>query len=221
MVALAALVLAAAVAFLTVSHLLTEGPKTRVGVVGDSLTAQATWPIIDQLDADGFDVTVAGENGATIADQLRQLESLTLPGGAEIVVVALGTNNAFFASATDSRRRSLDQSRTDAHDALTRLLDGQPGQSWHPSTRCVVWVNVNDHSPFMSLDRNGSAMNKVIEDEAGSFRAKGRNVVVADWAGTSRNRPEWFLQDQVHLTPAGERAYADMIRGATHRCSSR
>jgi len=215
---MAVIVLSAAIAFLVVSHFFIGVNKTRVAVVGDSLTAQATWSIIDELNNHGYNSTVAGVNGATVADEARQLESLTLPGGSDIVVVALGTNNAFFASMTDSRHIDPDSSKRDIHDAMTRVFEGQPGQQWQPSTRCLVWVNVSDQSPLLALDKNGPILNHMIDDEAGGFRAKGRRVVVADWAGASRAQPDWFLADRVHLTPEGERAYANVIRTAVDRC---
>jgi hypothetical protein len=37
------------------------------------------------------------------------------------------------------------------------------------------------------------------------------NVILIDWAGASANRPELFLQDQVHLSPLGATTYADLI----------
>ena len=215
---MAVVVLTAAVAFLVVSHFFVGDTKTKVAVVGDSLTAQATWPIIDDLNNHGFNTTVAGVNGATVLDQARQLESLTLPGSTDIIVVALGTNNAFFATSTDERHRDLSDSGRDIHDTLTKLFEPPAGQQWTPSTECVVWVNVSDQSPVLALDKNGPAINKFIDDEVSAARAKGHRVVVADWAGTSRSHPDWFLQDRVHLTPEGERAYAQVIRGAVDRC---
>lgn len=208
----------AAIAFLAVSRFVAAGPRTKVAVVGDSLVAQATWPVVDELNNRGYAATVAGVNGATIADENRQLESLTLPGSSDVVVVALGTNNAFFASVNDGRRRDLETSKNDVRDTMARVVEGQPGQSWQPSTRCLVWVNVSDQSPVFNLDKNAPALNQAIDGEAAALRAKGRNAIVADWAGTSRARGEWFLPDRVHLTPDGERAYADVIRSAVDRC---
>jgi lysophospholipase L1-like esterase len=217
-ITLAIIVLFAAIAFLVVTHFVIAGPRTKVAVVGDSLTAQATWPMVDELSSRGYLATVAGVNGATITDEARQLESLTLPGGADVIVVALGTNNAFFASVNDDRKRDLEQSKRDVKDTLTRLFDGQTGLSWNPSTQCVVWVNVSDHSPMLSLDKNAPALNKAIEDEAAAARARGDRVYVADWATESRGHADWFLQDGVHLTNEGERAYAHLVRKTVDRC---
>ena len=41
------------------------------------------------------------------------------------------------------------------------------------------------------------------------------NVVIADWNARSKDHPEWFVSDGVHLTPAGARAYAALIAKAT------
>lgn len=217
-ITLAVIVLFAAIAFLVVTHFVVGGPHTKVAVVGDSLVAQATWPLVDELNSRGYTATVAGVNGATITDEGRQLESLTLPGSSDVIVVALGTNNAFFASVDDDRKRDIEQSKKDVKDTLTSVLDGKPGQSWNPSTQCVVWVNVSDQSPVLNLDKNAPPLNKTIDDEAAARRAKGDLVYVADWANASRTHPEWFLQDKVHLTSDGERAYAQLIRKTVDRC---
>ena len=217
-ISLAVVVLFAALTFLVVSRFVTRGAETRVAVIGDSLTAQSTWPIIEALNSHGYEATVAGENSATINDRLRQIESLTLPGSAEIVVIALGTNNAFFASVDDSRRRTLSDSQRDVHEAMSRAFEGERGQTWKPSTRCLVWVNVGDQSPMMGLDKNAPALNRAIEDEASDFTKRGEPVVVADWANLSRNHPEWFIGDKVHFTPQGEQAFAQLIRQAVQRC---
>jgi lysophospholipase L1-like esterase len=187
-------------------------------VVGDSLTAQATWPLVDELNGHGYTTTVAGVSGATIGDQARQLTSLTLPGSSDVVVVALGTNNAFFASVNDARHIDMDRTKRDLHDVMMKLFDGEEGSGFRPSTKCVVWVNVNDHSPLLGLDQMGPAFNQALQSEVDTWRAKGRKVVIADWAATSRNHADWFLQDGVHLTAAGERAYAQLIREHVDRC---
>jgi len=41
------------------------------------------------------------------------------------------------------------------------------------------------------------------------------NVVVLDWNSAAKGHPEWFVSDGVHLTSAGAKAYADMIKQAT------
>ena len=40
------------------------------------------------------------------------------------------------------------------------------------------------------------------------------NVVVVDWFAQSRENPDWFVSDGVHLTGKGARAYAKLIKQA-------
>ena len=41
------------------------------------------------------------------------------------------------------------------------------------------------------------------------------NVVVVDWNSAAKGHPEWFVSDGVHLTGAGAKAYAELIKKAT------
>jgi hypothetical protein len=41
------------------------------------------------------------------------------------------------------------------------------------------------------------------------------NVVVVDWNEAAKGHPEWFVSDGVHLTAAGAKAYAALIKKAT------
>lgn len=41
------------------------------------------------------------------------------------------------------------------------------------------------------------------------------NVVVVDWNAAAQGHPEWFVSDGVHLTSAGAKAYAEIIKKAT------
>ena len=41
------------------------------------------------------------------------------------------------------------------------------------------------------------------------------NVVVVDWNAATKGHPEWFVSDGVHLTGAGAKAYAELIKKAT------
>jgi lysophospholipase L1-like esterase len=40
------------------------------------------------------------------------------------------------------------------------------------------------------------------------------NAVLVDWHGTSRNRPELFWKDGLHLRPSGAKLYAALLAQA-------
>ena len=68
----------------------------------------------------------------------------------------------------------------------------------------VVLVNTAVQRPWR--EPNNRAVDKVAPDFD--------NVVVVDWYAESRDNPEWFVSDGVHLTGKGARAYAKLIKEA-------
>lgn len=65
----------------------------------------------------------------------------------------------------------------------------------------VLVLNVNLPRPWM--DANNAAF--------AALEAQYSNVQVLDWAEASRDHPELFWDDGVHLTDAGAAAYADVL----------
>jgi hypothetical protein len=195
----------------------TTGP--RVAVVGDSLTNQSAWAIEAELDRHGYPSMVAGVNGADIARMTPQLISAVSPGGgAEVAVAALGTNNAFFAAIDDARHKNLAVTRRELDEAMRQALDGPADGTYASSARCLVWVNANAHTPVLDLPTNGTRFNEMLAERVATERARGRAVVLVDWAAVSRDRPEWFLPDGIHLTEVGQAAYARLIRQGVDDC---
>ncbi len=194
-------------------------PTTRVAVVGDSLTMLSTWDLTELLSAAGYAAAVSGLNGADIAAQHDQLISYTGWGGADIVVAALGTNNAYFASldSGDARYKSIEESFDELETAVRDVLQGPPGKTWTVSVRCLVWVNVNDRTESW-LREYAPAINQRLAELAEREAAEGRTMLVADWASASAGHDDYFVDDRVHLSGAGQRAYADLILATVRRC---
>lgn len=67
-------------------------------------------------------------------------------------------------------------------------------------------VVVNDNVPRSWNDANDRVISTVVPDYS--------NAVIADWASLSKGHPEYFVSDGIHLTGAGARAYATMIKKA-------
>ncbi|CAB4871100.1 MAG: acyltransferase family protein [Actinobacteria bacterium] len=69
-------------------------------------------------------------------------------------------------------------------------------------------VVVNDSMPRSWRDPNNKVMKSVVPDYP--------NAVLADWRAASVDHPEYFVSDGIHLTPAGARAYAQVIKQAAN-----
>jgi len=64
-------------------------------------------------------------------------------------------------------------------------------------------VVVNDNMPRSWRNPNNDVIDKVIPDYP--------NAVIADWYAASKDHPEYFVSDGIHLTAKGARAYAKLI----------
>lgn len=67
-------------------------------------------------------------------------------------------------------------------------------------------VVVNDNMPRSWRTPNNKVIDKVVPDYP--------NAVLADWYAVSKDNPEYFVSDGIHLTPKGARAYAKLIKSA-------
>jgi lysophospholipase L1-like esterase len=65
-------------------------------------------------------------------------------------------------------------------------------------------VIVNDNVPRSWNQANNDAIDAAVADYP--------NAVIADWKSASRSHPEYFVSDGIHLSGAGARAYADLIK---------
>ncbi len=67
-------------------------------------------------------------------------------------------------------------------------------------------VVVNDSMPRSWRAPNNKVIDKVVPDYP--------NAVLVDWYAASKDNPEYFVSDGIHLTPKGARAYAKLIKSA-------
>jgi lysophospholipase L1-like esterase len=68
-------------------------------------------------------------------------------------------------------------------------------------TRRVVFVNVNVPRAWEQPN------NEVLAEGVRRYP----NAVLANWYAASVDHPEYFVEDGVHLSIAGQRAYVDLI----------
>ncbi len=83
-------------------------------------------------------------------------------------------------------------------DMLRQMLD-----TLTDSPRVVV---VNTNMPRSWRAPNNKVINAVVPDYD--------NAVIADWYEASKDHPEYFVSDGIHLTAKGARAYAKLIKAA-------
>ena len=65
-------------------------------------------------------------------------------------------------------------------------------------------ILINSSMPRSWEKPNNATIDKVAPDYP--------NVVVADWKLTSKDRPDFFVSDSVHLTKKGAQAFAKLIK---------
>jgi hypothetical protein len=195
--------------------------RPSVAVIGDSLTKASTDEIAEQLRTAGYEpVRVDGINGMEIHRRIPELIEVSDGGdGAEIVVAALGTNNAFFSTVTDLRRREMATSLIDLDRAVTLVQQGGDGAPAPRSTRCLVWVTVKDSTDRSGLRTGAPPINAAVAARVETENAEGRPMRIADWAAAATDHPEYFVADEVHLTDEGQQAYARNIRTAVESCA--
>lgn len=63
----------------------------------------------------------------------------------------------------------------------------------------VFWVNVTNDSDVH------------VNDKLNEFKEKYDNLYIIDWNNISKDHPEYFLPDKIHLTEIGRSAYVDAI----------
>jgi hypothetical protein len=67
-------------------------------------------------------------------------------------------------------------------------------------------VVVTDNMPRSWRKPNNAVIGTVVPDYS--------NAVIADWYAASKDHPEYFVSDGIHLTAKGARAYANLIKKA-------
>ncbi len=179
-----------------------------VMVFGDSLTFQANHGtdggppdqsvtfLTDQLVAAGYATSVASNFGATTED----LESVTgeIPEpGADILVIALGTNDLHIVNAAP--RSSVEASLVNLDRAILQA-----------AASCVVLIGVADVDTW-GLSANADEFNTGLTERAD---------VYGNWATIIDAHPEYLRgDDNIHHTAAGAAAYRDLITTSVDACA--
>jgi lysophospholipase L1-like esterase len=169
---------------------------TKVAIVGDSLTEGVRTRLPPLAAQYGFDVKLDAKNGRDIEASLSSLK--TVSRGRDLVVVALGTNDA---------RASL--TVTDARVRIEQVL-GVIGNDVP-----VLWVNI-----YRADTKDTSAAAQRFDEALDAVAGNHPNLTVLDWASYVRGRTQLMGTDRIHLTATGyderaawlARAIADGLR---------
>jgi hypothetical protein len=178
-----------------------------IALVGDSLSVQAAIEEQARLRQAGWDpVTHNAQFGRRIPWDAKTLSPFSgiaavndvraTSGDAHTWIIELGTNDVVVTHDDAGSIRTL-------IDAMLAVIG--PGHR-------IVWVNVhNGFDPASSATFNG------VLAQVASERT---DMVVADWATAANDPGNLMPQDHVHLTPAGQVAFAAVIARAADRAAA-
>jgi lysophospholipase L1-like esterase len=151
----------------------------QVGLVGDSLTEgiQAALPALAQ--AKGFQVQIDAERGREAKGSAPLVQKVAT--GKDLVVVALGTNDARGGLSVTEATKLIDEI----------MLQVDAGQR-------VLWVNVvrQDSKATIASSTN---FNQALTGAADRFA----NLTVLDWAAYVQAHKSVMAGDKIHLTDKG------------------
>jgi hypothetical protein len=151
---------------------------TKVAIVGDSLTEGVRSRITPFATRYGFDAKIDAETGRDIEAGLSPLKKIVT--GRDLVVVALGTNDA---------RSGLTAADADARiDEMMAQVAGKP----------VLWINI-----YRSDTKGTLAAADLFDRQLGAATSRYANLTVLDWSSYIQSRPELMGEDHIHLTSDG------------------
>ena len=151
---------------------------TKVAIVGDSLTEGIRSRLVPFAARYGFDAKIDAENGRDIEGSLSALKKAVT--GRDLVVVALGTNDARSGLTAADARARIDQ--------VMALVPSTP----------VLWVNV-----YRADTKATTAAAGVFDAELTTATSRYPNLTVLDWSSYITTRPELIGADHIHLTADG------------------
>lgn len=163
-----------------------------IALVGDSLTVGEFTTLPAGAAERGLRLDISAQIGRQIPEGVDELRRLA---GRDLVVVALGTNDARVGLTGEAADALIDQTLVVAGAATP-----------------VMWLTVyrGPASPEgPAVEVFNAALARAVQRHP--------NLVLADWAGVVRSQPALLAADQVHLTEAG---YATRSRWLVHHMAS-
>jgi lysophospholipase L1-like esterase len=152
---------------------------TKVAIVGDSLTEGLSTRLPPLAKRYGFDLALDAQNGRNIEGGLAPLKKIV--SGRDLVVVALGTNDA-----------RADLTVTDAENRIEQML------ALIDARTPVMWVNI-----YRNDTKSTSAAAARFDDALQLVADSHPNLTVLDWSAYIQLHPELMGGDHIHLTASG------------------
>jgi hypothetical protein len=182
-----------------------DGPAwmARVAIVGDSFVWTTTPEIKAAVRAEWWrDATFSypGVRTPTMRAQIRSMAA----SRPDAFVVSLGAGDTLALVGGE-----WDWNTERAH--LNGVLDDLTAAG----VGCVVWVGNNERFDGGAVDH----WSRRINDELRAQLARRGLGVFADWTAAAAGRPEYFLADRSHFTPAGKAAFSRLIADALRHCT--
>lgn len=184
------------------------GGEPRVVVFGDSLTFEAQHGLATSLDLSermlsdelvgrGLGESVSAYPGADTGDLLPRADEVP-PPGADVAVVALGTNDLRVVDDVTPVDVAAVLSTV---DAAVELIDAD----------CIAFVGVAE-VPAWGLEQHAPRFNAELESRADVF---------GDWAQLVDEHPGYLRRDGVHHSLEGSAAYRDLLADVAEECAGR
>lgn len=181
-------------------------PGPLVVMVGDSLMWSATSELHDRFIASGAGETRIAAVAGSRLDDMVDLVGAGARADADVLVVALGTNDLRRGPAD---RRDDDTILSDTSASVGRVVGAARG------ARCVVWVTVGASTEFAGLGDRPDRFSALLPM---ALAPLGATVRIADWRSASAGHPDWFDWDGLHLSRSGQVAFAGVIADQAATC---
>jgi lysophospholipase L1-like esterase len=141
-----------------------------------------------------------GFGGSQLADVMTYVDRIVIPYRPRVIVLYAGDNDV-------AQGRTPEQVRDSYRTFVARV------QASLPETK-IVWVSIKPSPKRWSLREVAQAANALVRKEI----AAGKNQVEVDvWqpmlGDDGQPRTELYVQDQLHLSPAGYAIWNEKVRG--------
>jgi hypothetical protein len=179
-------------------------PPRYEAIVGDSLIAYSqTWYNNTGHNTSPY-VDIWAEPGKGYGDEDPWIE--TLDPTPDVLYIAMGANNANPLYGKDG------WTLADIEKHIHMIYDARRAPGVIP---CIVLVTIAPAPDAPDLYRyHAGRANLYLRDKANDSPV----YRLADWASRASGRSEWFSDQLVHLTPAGDQAYYDLLKSVGATC---
>ncbi len=176
--------------------------NTDVAIVGDSVIEQSRIPVRNEVERHHQIAWFETQNSGTVLKfHPKIVAEVTPAGGPDILLIELGTGNAYWGTAFDEFRSQV-----------RSLLEDVT-----PYVSCVRWFEMKPGGTayYPGINARATTINQILRDEVNSF-ANARTVHYEAW--TRMVGDSAFRGDGLHLNANGRRQLALLAAQAADGC---